>query len=74
MIKLISGEPDYLGKGFEEIVGKKLGDFPTLTAMEKAIEAKGYKLRSQKPMDPEELRKQANQIIEESYQLLNNLE
>jgi hypothetical protein len=68
-----SSEPYFLGKDFEETVGKKLDQFRTPTEMEEAIEKKlGYKLKSVS-VDPEKIRKQSEKIIKESYQLLNNL-
>ncbi|SEO24446.1 hypothetical protein SAMN05216404_11519 [Nitrosospira multiformis] len=68
-----SSEPYFLGKDFEKIVGKKLDQFRTPAEMEEAIEKKlGRKLKSVS-VDPEQIRKQSEKIIKESYLLLNNL-
>lgn len=62
-----------LGKGFEELVGKKLDQFNTPAEMEEAVEEKlGRKLISIS-VNPEKMRKQSQQIIEQSRLLLHNL-
>ncbi|SCX56888.1 hypothetical protein [Nitrosospira sp. Nsp1] len=68
-----SKESYFLGKGFEELVGKKLDQFHTPAEMEEAIEEKlGRKLKSVS-LDPEKMRKQSEKIIEQSRLLLHNL-